>query len=344
MAVEIFGKVTKDLPNAHPTIGQLSDYLRKTYPDIWRNVGMRHVEPPPGYVGLGVLANTICAAHIQSLSTNWKNPAVRSISFASLQLQKHDYPTFFVGKQLFESMRRTRAPELKWSDVVWPFPAVTFMLPHNAVIEQPSGLPVHFVSVAHLPVGWFTPTPGARKIPNDNERVSIFWGIESGYVLQHLTMPIDQLLQPSEEWLEEATRYSMEYSKAIDAGFTNELSATNEFSIYMAGLAANFLLLMSARVNLVEHGTRTGKKLKSGAVCHTPSWLGRKYETARKYDERSTGDAGGHYTELGWRSGYFGKRLIGHGRTESRIVWVDPYIAYTRGLVRPATEEEPKEI
>jgi hypothetical protein len=100
----------------------------------------------------------------------------------------------------------------------------------------------------------------------------------------------------------------------------------------MSGLCANFLLLMQARRQLVEPGTRTKRVLKSGAPVHNPTWIGRNYQVVR--DQQKKTPTGAHFTEIGWRAGHYRNQHYGPKGAEVKLVLIDPYVAYVRGLVQ----------
>lgn len=153
----------------------------------------------------------------------------------------------------------------------------------------------------------------------------IFWAAgPNGLVVQDCLWPVTQTLAPDPAWIDEKTK---EYEKQTQ--YPSD-GPDGVFSSYLGGLAANLLMLMSARPELVEKAGRTGKVLKSGAVVHSPSYIGRKYAVIKQQHKGAA--TGAHFTELGWRSGHYKQQHYGPKNQHTKIILVDPYIAFSRAL------------
>jgi len=172
--------------------------------------------------------------------------------------------------------------------------------------------------------------PGWFKDQWTEPRISVFWVLGPSCITgQDATFKASLPLEPDPGWLDCKTEeFNAYYQQNMNAGGT-----ASEFSSYVAGLVANMLLVMEARKQVVEHGGPTNRVLKSGLRVHRPNFIGRKYEVLRQQSSMRA-SAGGHFTELGWRSGYIRRQHVGKGNADVKLVLIDPYIAYTSGLVR----------
>jgi len=295
-------------------------FLMKLAPNIWRSVYTKHIDNPGSHYG-----NKLVSAMLALNVYGFKKETFRgNIACSAAILERHDYPIYFVSKPLIESMSHIHPPEeMKWADVFLPFPGLIFMLPKGSLFE-PDGAEIAFLCVCRLnPKDEFR-LPGtyqmvSGKVTNDplstEDRIIFFWATNE-LDSTSVGFPVSQKLEPDAGWIDRMTRVGME-------GFGGQ------FSSYMAG-TANLILVMSARSELVEHGARTKRQLRTGAKIHTPTWIGRKY--AIRTEQRSEREPGSRFTELGWRSGYIRTQHYGPKNELTKLILIDPYIAYCKGL------------
>lgn len=316
------------------------DTVREVSQNVYSEVATRHVDAPSSHHPWKVVPafwGTIATAFHQSVAQRDESRTVNmtSIYCASVQ-KKYDWPTYFVSRPLLEAMRRTKPPDnLTWEDVHFRFPSIGFILPRGIIAEDGTELCYLSVTVVqHLPEvlklvgGGYTMT---RVTDWTKNRLCVIAGSHHGSLGNATVFPIDQKLQVPSDWIEEATADSVSRGW-IREDLTSDLRWSPSAASDITALVGNLLLYMECRPDGVETGAKTGKKLKHGAVVHSPSWVGRKYEIQRKERGAATG---AHFTELGWRGGYYAVRWVGHGKEKrEKKVLVDPYMAYMRGLVR----------
>ena len=104
----------------------------------------------------------------------------------------------------------------------------------------------------------------------------------------------------------------------------SEVSGIQKITKLILGL----IMYMSCRREEWSPVQTKSKKLtkaqrRKKTVLYSPNFLGKKYagRTSIKYDsDKKRGKLKPH-----WRSGYMGIRWYGKGRTESKLVWTEPY-------------------
>jgi hypothetical protein len=230
-----------------------------------------------------------------------------------------------------EALKRTHPPKtLLWRDVFFPFPGQAFMLPRGAV--QAEGGDVLFIAVCKNPKGTVIHLPRGFKVtPRKEDMYTVTWATGNCIEVSDVSIPEDQPLEPDPTWIESATN---RYRHALRV----ELTIDPRISSYMSALAANLMLVMQARKTLVEgEAIPRGKPaaiLRSGIPSHPPSWLGRNYQILRAHTKHTP--TGAHFTELDWRAGHYRVQHVGpKGEGQVKTILIDPYIAHSRGLVRP---------
>ncbi len=296
------------------------------YPDIWKLCNTKHIDAPGTYVGFKHVA-VGCVSSLVGILTDPSDPVIGNSALAVGVLCQYDYPTYYVGRQMLESLMHTAPPkETTWNDVVWPFPAMVFMLPKGALIEEYTGDEINYIVVAHVEAlgpGCGTKLPGINidfQRTQRDERVTVWYATENCTVLQDSTFPLSQPLAIDPVWLEQATQNSVKRQE-----LRSDCPAT--FSSFITGLAANMLMVMQVHKETVEKGVR-GKRLKSGVHSYSPTWLGHKYVTPVVKTQVVV--QGGRYTEIGWRSGSWIRYHVGEGRTQVVRKWVKPYMAFCK--------------
>ena len=318
-----------------PSLDKIADAIQRTYPELWRQCYTKHLDAPGNYRGFKAVATTLASAIIE---TNMYARAQKLVSNGGLiasMLQKYDFPCYFVTEPLLQAMLRTHPPAgSTWADINFPFDSLVFMIPRG-LLKEPGGQAIYALGVGHIgPANLQADIPDwARKQGGHNyARAFVFWMMEpAGCGLHDCTFPLTQSLEPDPAWIDAAT------AQQVEAGNIPDALVSGDFASHMAGIAANLLLVMQARPELVERGGATRKRLgKSGAPIHTPTFIGRKYATEMRGPKP---EASGHFTELRWVAGHMHKYWVGKGRTESVIRWIEPYIKYGAGLKREEADD-----
>jgi hypothetical protein len=204
-------------------------------------------------------------------------------------------PTYWVGREMVQAAENTLPPEdLCVDDLMMPLSAMIFLLPEGTLIGD-HGEDSSWIAVARV--------PELVVLTSNIQRVTIALQVSPGSSLScHEGGNIE-------------TEVTEKYG--ADAGI---------FARKMMRLAITFVMLMSARPQLVETATphdatipTTGKA--SRKLC-APNWIGRTYRVHR---EESLG--GTHASPyLHWRRGHWRHQAHGPGRSLRRDILIDPIL------------------
>lgn len=331
---EVMNVDSKPTPQP-PSVDKIAEAIQKVYPDVWRKCYTKHIDAPGNYRGFKAVATTFASVLIETHIMMQQKKLISNGHLINMLLEKYDYPTYFVTEPLLQAMLRTHPPTaMTWGDLVFPFDAVLFMVPRG-LLKEPTGAAIYAVGLFHIGA---SDVGGLKDLPDwlqavgahSYARSGVFWLMEpAGLMLHDCAFPSSQALEPDPEWIDKAT------NEHISRGQIPDMAISGDFTSHMAGIAANLLLVMQARPELVEKGQRTGKRLPKGTPIHSPTFIGRKYAT----EIRGTRpEASGHFTELRWRSGHMRRQHFGKGRSEEKIIFIDPYIAYSAGLVKGSSD------
>ncbi len=218
-------------------------------------------------------------------------------AFAALQSAKNDCPMFFVHEGLLDAARQ---PDIGFTvdlnALPLPYDSFSFIFPkkHGLVVK---GLTIDAIHI-------FRSSPATNEAHNalypDTDQAMFIYALnEDAYTKfgASFTRPFD----PSER-----LRSNPEAAET-----------TNPLVI----LALNLLFAMAARPEYVERGMRQGRHKKSGAEIWTPNIVGRKYAVKRD----PNAETGSHASpRMHWRRGHFRQQAFGVGRTEHKIIWLEP--------------------
>lgn len=324
----------KEIVNADAiTLDIAESITKKIDPLVWSRVCTKFIDGPSTHYPYKAVPVALASAIIAAISSpSGKDGAANNVSSAAAILERYNYPTYYVNSSLLEALQHTTPPDLSWNELKLPFSGLVFMLPRGAVQEPEScgGKDLLFVGVAKFEPGEEVRIPGtnvsSHPIGTTQEaRITIFWALApNALILQDCTFPISQKLTPDSTWIDQKTE---EYRSITHYGSD---SPDGKFSARIAGLLANILMVMQARPEYVELGSRIGKKkLKSGIPVYSPTFIGRKYVVIQKQKSESTG---AHFTEIGWRAGHWKQQHFGAKSEQTKVIFVDPYIAFMRGL------------
>jgi hypothetical protein len=112
--------------------------------------------------------------------------------------------------------------------------------------------------------------------------------------------------------------------------FDLPLAATEgEFLRDLSGVVFRVLLGLEARPALLVSGRRDGRHKKSGVELWTPNVVGRDYRVARAGVESHGGSHASPRPH--WRRGHFRRQAVGAGRTERKIIWIEPILIGVAG-------------
>lgn len=306
----------KDILNAG--VVPISKMMEKRFPLIWQRLDTRSIASPPGYYSSKALPVGLCGAIVEYAAQGMRVES--NMGIIAGVLASHNFPLYYVSGPLFEALSKTHPPkDLTWKDVKLPFPALFFMIPRG-ILAEPSGLEIIGLGVSKIPDSVNVPTLGVKQIFNAYNKITVFWLVgPSALEMNDLTFSENSKLEPDPDWI-----------NRVSTGRPYN-GPPGEFTAVVAGMVANIILVMQARPELVEPGGRIRALPKSKKIEESPTFIGRNYKVLHRGVPKT--ETKSHFTELGWRSGYLGTRWIGQGKTEQKTVWVEPYVAMSKGLV-----------
>lgn len=300
--------------------------LERKFPETWRRMMVRTTHAPGDYYSNKVVQVGLVGA-IEEARAQVGGLLESNVGPIAGVLEKFDFPIYHVSGPLLEALKRSHPPTgMTWADLKLPFPGMCFMVPRMSLVEpEPTEGEVACLGYARFASGDPLRIPTVEvTLPIPESRISVFWFIApSGLVCNDVTFPEAHPLEPLAEWID---------SKSEGRPYRGP---PGSFTSWMAGLVANLILVMEARRELVEPGSRLPGKAR-GIASYAPTFVGRNYSVLRR--ERGDGsERRAQFTELGWRAGHFKRQRFGERSEQSRVIFVDPYVAFTRGL-RPIEE------
>jgi hypothetical protein len=333
MAKTSFCGVPSDLP-LNPTVDQLAKEIERLQPQLWKQLYTKIIQPPNGYSSPKLPAIAIAVSMMEGAHQRKKNKnslaagSATNIQGTASLLMQYDFPTYYIGRELLRSLIHTKPPEELWQDIPLPFSAMTFMLPEGFIREPHTGNSVNFLSFGRLP---YRTRGEVFAFGNpDIDRINIWYGVNNGIDLQSVVFPVNQKLLPSTDWIQKATDH---YSQ-VTTELWDKNKASNEFLAYIAGLVANLILIKQARPELVsEKGSGHINTAKNGNKFYRPIWIGEKYKSQRETGVLAV-EAAGHFTELRWRSGHWRMQHHGPGNKQTKVIWIESFLAHGGNLVR----------
>src|SRR5206468_3563201 len=154
MSVEIFGEEFPGLYFEDIGLNFTSKYVEEHFPAIWKRAYTKHYDAPGSHAGFKAPATlmSMCAISVEQHMKKGDSVPTTSLAAAG-ELEKYDYPTYYVGRELFHAMQHTHPPKgMLWSEVFFPYPGMIFMLP-NGALHNEDGSPITFLCIAKLLYG-----------------------------------------------------------------------------------------------------------------------------------------------------------------------------------------------
>ena len=306
----------------------IAKIFESKFPQAWNRMCTRSIDSPPNYYPYRCLPVMLTAAIEEHRESEARGEDRESnIGFIAGMLETYDFPLFYVSGALLTALGHTSPPDdFTWEKIAFPYPALCFMIPKGSISEPPQsgGKDIILLGVAKMNAGskLSIPTLGDSPVRLPYDRISVFWCVApNGAVISDCTFPTTQPIHGISEWLDDNTPAARGYT-----------GPHGEFNSRIIGLAANLLLLMQAEPQLIEPSRMLRKRTESRIEQRSATFLGRRYETARREEASSSTDLAGHFTELGWRRGHFKRQHFGPKNKEIKTIFVEPYMAFTRGL------------
>ncbi len=314
--------------------------LKVKHPDIWKALNTKAIENTGCHFGFSRHAEVLLVGIDSYISFRKKHTDLH-VDLRSLEVNDHvsvnmtsytcmaernDFPLYYVSAPLMEAIARTHPPQNEtWKDLTLPFEAMTFMLPIGSVKDDDeSVIMIGYYRLPNEKQRFIIPGPGNntlfRRSPETN--MVIWWhgtSKASGAVTSFANF---------DDSLELGTPVNVDFKNPPKV-YKDATPFNCDLELQVSSLLSNLLLIMTARPDLIENGGPTDRVLKSGLRVHRPTFIGHKYQTITKNDPQ-----GGHFTELRWRAGHMKRQHFGPGNKETKLIFIDPYIAHSAGLVK----------
>ena len=308
-------------------VNAVAKKLEESFSTTWQRMHTRTISAPDNYYSSRALAVGLTSA-IEEARAQQKIES--NIGIAAGIMEKYDFPMYYVSAPLVEALKHSHPPAgLTWKDIELPFPGLCFMVPRGSLTEpaETDYAEIMLLGIVKLKKGEQHIIPGVGKTePVRDDRICVFWILApSGLISNDTTFPAQHPLEPLKDWIDNAT------AKKSDGWETGVVSRyygpATDFCVAMAGLVANFILVMQARKELVEPGQQLHWSLKKPIGTYSPTYIGRNYSVLRK-QEGDGAESRGHFTELGWRAGHFKRQHWSRKNEQLKTIFVDPHCIF----------------
>lgn len=335
----VLDKILKELPTLDPAP------FSATYP--------RRILPPNGYLNPKYFSVTLWnSLKIWSDTDMRMLPHITCFTNALIHIQ-HRVPTYFVRSEFAQVVAQTDLPvDFKLSELVWPLPAMLFVLP-TEFVRRYFGYLCPFISVTKVPQGILpkvltglpkdVPFEKYENIDNKAERLNIVYpvfsddGLPTDYTGSYpLDINFDDIKTARFEdatYLEEAQLTKLELSNHYDRESTPTGEEEQKFTLKVQSFALQLLVILSACQNVITNGTLARPvSFKKGVRVREELWnpnlIGWNYRAQRS---ETTGEKGTHASpRLHWRRGHVRNQPFGPkpwtAETPKRLKWIEPVL------------------
>jgi hypothetical protein len=291
-----------------------------------------------------VLYNSICT--IQERDTDATSQHAYWLLHRAVEDYRH--PVYFVSSSMMEAAGQTTPPlDLKASDMKWPLPVMTLMIPQDVSVKV-LGKEVHFVTIGRMAQGEYRPRQAflthrgfdplysvtcagdlimiyfhARE--RDDDTVAGYHahlgvqGSTVGDILQDTSAPLNET---------DASVNLIPY----------DLDFEGEFLGRTIRVVLNLLFIITARPDLITTGSllRKGKVKKNRPVVElwSPNYIGEKYA----FNQSQVAPLQGLHTSprMHWRIGHFRNQRHGQKLAQTKVIWIDPVLVAAPSPSMPA--------
>jgi hypothetical protein len=241
------------------------------------------------------------------------------------QVINHGLHVYFVRDDFARAVAATDLPhDFTLDDLHWPMHGMVVAWP-TTFMREAVGRDICYVYAANMDAGDHSVAamPGCPTITIPIAKVGWHYYAHDGEHLEsfvtafHRDNPVDQAI----------LRYGYtDYTGIRDeAGVEADKALTDRVSALMLKL----LVVLNTRPNLVEHGRCVRpQRIKRGRIKHhelwSPNLIGWQYQVATSTGTHAT-------PRMHWRRGHIRKQPFGTGRTQRRLVWIEPMLIGMKG-------------
>lgn len=272
------------------------------------------------------VARVCLAANLAAAASPYADESTRRVAECAAKLLEFRVPTLYLAPDLARSVLRTRPPlDLRWGELQLPFEAALMIPPKNLIRHREHG-PVDFVGYARVRSGETVATPErTARFADDSFRVFTALAGEPRFPTWQRTLTGDAaptigdcVFSPETSLLTEEV-YESEFAQHVTLD-------DSEFLNTLVELTFAVLLAIVARPSLMRRGERRGRHKKSGLPVWTPNVVGRDYRVRSESDGAHPHPDGHARKRLHWRRGHFRLQPFGPGRTDRKIIWMEPVL------------------
>jgi hypothetical protein len=304
----------------------------KTDPTFVRRFYPRKIACPTSHYSpksaAGFLIGAYLAAHIVPDPTDMQ---FFETSVAAL-LEEKFVPTFFVDQALLDEARRSSADtSITLADLHWPFDALLFMFPKEAVPGISGHVP--FMAMCNRRQGAIYKNYSIKGLPADRPQLremqnftSMAAGNTNRDEILHFNWPSEDSIAPI-----------LQGDEVLPMPGSQPLSHDEDvLSRQLFSLGLKLILVATARPDLISEGVVLARKSKVRPLppidpdaLYSPSWL--RLPSTSMADSHSSGHAATNIAEFDrhsprfhLRRGHFKKQPHGPAHSLRKIIWIRP--------------------
>lgn len=301
----------------------------------------RTILPPNGYLSpklyavsmVGLMYSAQTEADKQRIGETLSSEAFESISkhdpaslLLAAKLAELQVPTYFVAEEFLCAVAATEPPkEGTLKGLHWPMEAMLFVLPLD-FMRSYLGRDVGFLAMSRQASG--DCTVGKVTVRTVNERVLFHFPMvcKNGVPIDYRgAYGTDRSLADIEKapFMHDPAEKKVEQELGADLITEEEEQSMN---MKMNALGIKLLLAMNARPDLVEHqqvatpGKPARQSREEVRPTYHPNVLGKGYRIVRE----GLPDGTHASPRMHWRRGHMRRQRHGHGRSLTKIVWIEP--------------------
>lgn len=253
----------------------------------------------------------------------------RPLYFMACLLEQHAMPLFFVSQDILKAVMLSSIDDIIPSDIKWPFPALTFVLPRNTLVSHNGeDCPILMIgrTLKDEPLKFPLDTCPTFRIDHDGILTIAAAPYADTFPFYDQAMPIDE----SDPWKVVDNSPSLDLSDPLDGPLKVLSTEANGFIRTFSALAIKLVLVMNARPDLIESGNPL-KTIKSPAhkgrvELWTPNFIGRHYRLRRSERVIEESDATDKRSSprAHWRRGHYRRQRHGPQLQAIKTVWIEP--------------------
>jgi hypothetical protein len=298
--------------------------ILKTYPE-WSMMYPKRYACPDDYTSAKIFASLATSEAIRARKFGGEDPNV-NIYASVAKHAKLKCPTFWVEKDLCESLIKTTPPEsFPLSEIKWPMESILFLLPLKEgafcewiLITKINRGEVISLSSHHI---------DATTEHYEENVINCFGGC-----FYHGSGNLYQTCVPQSKCFGNA-KDGIEFKTFDDSGCREMNHQEGDASDNILRLAINFLMFMSARPEDITGEIPAGKLKKNGkskSHPHPPEedrlWAPRFL--GKEYGERYRKSLGGTHASPSahWRRGHWRRQHYGPENQLIKDIWIEPVI------------------